>query len=329
MLFIFLLLLIGLLVGRSAKPAVFHKSRSEVLKAFFPYAIILGHISFQTENPVILDFRYAGVYAVGLFFFMSGYGLECKNINNGIQFKKLSGRIRHLLVPLILPLLLYLIVAYVKEISLTALLSHSIATFSLILPFTWFVLVLLLLYIGYYFLRERFPDNHIFNGAMLVYLFALMVIFHLLGYDGTLYECNFCFLIGSIYRQNENSIIRRVENFIGGGKFCVAIALFILLLITLSYVSQKPLFRGFGLIGVSIYVFMFMIVYSYMEIKSNVLISFLQKISYPVYLCQGIVFLLLGKNVGNNIFAYSLLVILFDLAIASLSFYLTQRFRLH
>lgn len=326
MFYIFLLLLVCLLRYKSAKPFTFQKYRSSVLKALFPYAIILGHISFHTENPIILDFRYAGVYAVGLFFFMSGYGLESKHVVGDIRIESLLLRMRHLFTPLFLPLFLYLAIAYIKHISINTLIEYSINTFSFLLPFTWFVLILCLLYIGYYFLRWYFSSNIFFNVAMLVYLLMLMIIFHLLGYDGTLYECNFSFLVGNMYKQNEQVIIRWIGKLFKGGEFCLLVALLILLLITLSYVSQKPIFRGFGLIGVSFYVFAFMIVFSYVKIENNLVISYLQKISYEVYLCQGIVFILLSRNT-TNIFIYSFMVICLDIVLATICYKITKLLR--
>ena len=56
--------------------------QTKILKAVLPIAIIIGHISFAHPHTIISDFRYYGDYAVGMFFFISGYGLQYKYTKN-------------------------------------------------------------------------------------------------------------------------------------------------------------------------------------------------------------------------------------------------------
>ncbi len=77
------------------------KQRSDVLKALFPFAIIIGHVYFHYSYLFFQDFRWAGPYVVGLFFFMSGYGLEYKYEHSTINLPAFQKRIKNLLIPVI------------------------------------------------------------------------------------------------------------------------------------------------------------------------------------------------------------------------------------
>lgn len=59
------------------------KAKADMLKALFPFVIIMGHVSFAYPDSLIRDMRFAGPYVVGVFFFLSGYGLECKRVTGG------------------------------------------------------------------------------------------------------------------------------------------------------------------------------------------------------------------------------------------------------
>lgn len=65
-----------LLLFKNVGSGILTLEKSNNLKAFFPYMIIMHHISQATSG--FLDFRWAGPYGVGVFFFMSGYELEYK-----------------------------------------------------------------------------------------------------------------------------------------------------------------------------------------------------------------------------------------------------------
>lgn len=81
--------------------------KSNILKAFFPYMIILHHVSHLTGR--IGDFYGAGPYGVGVFFFISGYGLEYKRTHGNLDFRSYVKRIKNVLLPLIIPVSIYLI----------------------------------------------------------------------------------------------------------------------------------------------------------------------------------------------------------------------------
>ena len=76
---LFVLLVISIIIKGGVNP--FSKDRTTLLKAVLPWVIILHHLSLRTN--LLGDFNEAGVYVVGLFFFISGYGLEKKKVGGG------------------------------------------------------------------------------------------------------------------------------------------------------------------------------------------------------------------------------------------------------
>ena len=106
------------------------KSRCDILKAILPFAIVLAHLSFYTHNPIIQNFRYSGPYVVGLFFFISGYGLEYKYHNNGLDFSMFPHRVKKLLTPLIFPIVLYLVLLYCFQYDVLTTIHANFTTFS-------------------------------------------------------------------------------------------------------------------------------------------------------------------------------------------------------
>jgi len=62
--------------------------------------------------------------------------------------------------------------------------------------------------------------------------------------------------------------------------------------VALSYIHNDPPFRGFALMGVVVYVMAFFFVLSFIPLRKLPFASFFKSISYEMYLCQGIFFLL-------------------------------------
>lgn len=78
-------------------PTDFTLDKTNLLKAILPFGIILHHISFNASQSVLYDFRFTGPYIVGLFFFMSGYGLECQYRKGKISFRALPAKLKNFL----------------------------------------------------------------------------------------------------------------------------------------------------------------------------------------------------------------------------------------
>lgn len=131
--------------------------KSNALKAFFPYIIILHHVSQMTGG--VLDFRWAGPYGVGIFFFISGYGLEYKRSFGLLNLTSYIKRIMRILVPIILPVIIYLILLSIDGIDVWDYTIKQLNHPAIVFSYTWFVIVLMILYTSYYVLSYLFPQR--------------------------------------------------------------------------------------------------------------------------------------------------------------------------
>lgn len=238
------------------------KQRSDVLKALFPFAIIIGHVYFHYPNFFFQDFRWAGPYVVGLFFFMSGYGLEYKHEHSALGLMAFKKRIKNLLIPVIPPLVIYLVVRWALGLPIGSYIVADLRSYDLILPTTWFVISLLFLYVFYFAGRSLRLGNKVFDCWIFVLTSLLTVVLIKAGISGTSFESNYAFLCGIIFKQYEVKILNSKR-----GGYTVMLCLFILVAVALSYIHNIPPFRGFALVGVVLYVVAFFFVLSFIPFR--------------------------------------------------------------
>lgn len=196
-----LLFLIILFNAKSGKLTI---EKSNVLKAFFPYFIILHHVSQITGG--VLDFRWAGPYGVGIFFFISGYGLEYKRTNGVLTLTSYMTRVKRILCPLIIPIAFYLIILSANGTNVRDYLITQVHNYAIVFPYTWFVITLLILYTSFYILSSFNPKNLFLALFAFLVLFSAIMIF--LKMDGTYYITTYCFLAGAVYHNREEFVQR-------------------------------------------------------------------------------------------------------------------------
>ena len=269
--------------------------KSNILKCFFPFIIILHHVSQATGD--FLDFRWAGPYGVGIFFFISGYGLEYKRIKgqlNGRSF--LKTRVKNIFLPILLPAIFYLFLLSTDGVDITKYVVDELKDYDIVFPYTWFVLTLTILYSSYYLLSYLFGGKNIFFAEFLfLLLFSFIMI--KLRMDGTTFITTYCFLAGAMYNHWEIIINRYQER-----NVFVFIA-FSLCLVTTILALFPPLFKGYAAIGAFVWTVSFIFLFTKTHIRYNLVFEHMKRISYDVFLCQGITFYLLKEKVGvdNNL----------------------------
>lgn len=188
------------------------KQRTDVLKALFPFTIFMGHIYFYYSYLFFQDFRWAGPYVVGLFFFMSGYGLEYKYEHGSINFFAFKKRIKNLLIPVIPPLVIYLLVRMALGEPIESYIISDLKSYELILPMTWFVISLFFLYVFYFVGRGLQLRNKVFDAWIFALTSLLAIVLIQNGITGTTFESNYAFLCGILFKQFE----KRTLNLRGG-----------------------------------------------------------------------------------------------------------------
>lgn len=103
-----------------------------------------------------------------------------------------------------------------------------------------------------------------------------------LGWDGSNYVSNITFLLGIIYNDVEDAIVKRLNSVKWGGG------------VSFSYIDNSTIFPGFAIIGVPLYVSSFILLFSHFKVINNSLIELLKRYSYDIYLCQGASFCILN-----------------------------------
>lgn len=189
-------------------PSYFSIEKTNVLKAILPFGIIVHHISFNFPQNILLnDFHFTGPYIVGIFFFISGYALEFQYNKNKINLNELVRRIKKILIPLILPSIIYLfLITFIEKQTINEILETNFNNGQILLPHTWFITILIAMYILYYISRHLFKNNHTY---LLFLLFIFTLFFILIKKIGNshIYSSNYAFIIGIAFKQNEKKII--------------------------------------------------------------------------------------------------------------------------
>ena len=173
----------------------FPKNLSIFLKGILPLFILIHHIGLNSGS--FKDFNLVGEYCVGLFFFISGYGLEY--IRNGHKNKLLYlfQRLKKLFIPLIIPSLIYIgLLVYIGNFCFKELLEYKI-----VLPYTWFIVSLSIMYIFYYLITSCVRKKIVVCICMTLVIISSTVIMAKLGLSSTYRVSNLAFLAG-IYTYN-------------------------------------------------------------------------------------------------------------------------------
>lgn len=266
-----------------------------------PFLIILGHISLMSGR-FLADFNWVGMFAVGLFFFISGYGLETKRDCRKITLNELPMRIMKLVLPLIAPIVIYSISLYATHTDVTATIVQNLKAFGVVLPFTWFVVILCGLYAAFYITAWWVHSAPTF--AIVVTFVALAFSFGIAKASGIAYLSlsNLTFPAGIIFKQHEET----AKRLMGHNAFVICL---IVSLTSLTWYC-KQLHNYLIPAEILIWTITVVLIFSRIPFKVGKVTCFLSKISYEVYLCQGIAFVLFGQYPKNGHFIMHILFVM-------------------
>lgn len=170
-----------------------------------------------------------GGIGVCLFFFLSGYGL---NISNGVEKKNyILRRLKGVLIP-------FIVLEFIFFIVETPLISINIFNFFQYLirnwNSSWFVLEILLIYIGYYICYLIFGRKRL-NNSMLIFNIGIGFLFIILQLDPKWYNGHLLFSVGMYIADYNSQIIKYMtnknwwfNNIIGTSFYCIFAILFVL-----------------------------------------------------------------------------------------------------
>ena len=305
-----LIIVIALLGAKKTTPC-FDKSNSALLKAILPFFIILHHV---VKMP---EFQTLGTYVVALFFFMSGYGLEYKRTGTSVySIGEIGSRITKLITPIVVPLILYVVLRWCTEEVSFKFIVDSLRSYELILPYSWFVLTLLQLYLIFYIV------NNLCQKAAVCHRFPIVILAVITFYIAVLFVCRvqstyYCslygFVVGIFYKDFEPRVpqIKRI-----------ALIGVILLLLSQLIIELHPPMTMFY--NSWIYTIACALVFSAISLR-NKIVDFFSEISYEIYLCQGIsIYSLRCVGITNDTLGGVILIILISVILALVCHRLTD-----
>lgn len=269
----------------SSKNETFGKGKTTSIRGLMAILIVFHHLSLQGIAGLNV-FHSWGAPVVSIFFFISGYGLFKNFSIKGRQY--LSGFLEHrifinLLLPFIIALVIYCSLNWKSIPRIDDALIGLIFQGYTILPHSWYVFAILILYFIFYitakFLKERF-------FILGIVLFCIFYIIWCLGfeYDRCWYISILAFPFGIIIGKYENVIY----NF-WNRKICYYITVPLCLAFIAFLVYMKNEYAYMIVYLFIPFIFMCLFVRAKVEKLCKLkFIAFISGISYEIYLCQGI-----------------------------------------
>lgn len=329
MFFITVILVISSLVFviRGNRFSLFTKERTYLLKALLPYIIFIYH-----SHLFDWDFKITGPFVVSIFYFMSGYGLETKRIigeARSINYSFFINALRKLLSPLFIPIIVFLLLRLYNT-SFSVVLDEDVRKYQLILPFTWFVVTLVILYLFFYasvVISNRIKSK---RNICLVIITIEVLLFNIIGrfigVPGYAHVTTTAFIAGFLYKRYENDIMNLYNK---GVKMLTVISSIVIILLVVYIQSQV-----FGNIDRPLTAFVwpicFMLLYAVIPTFSQQsgfgkVITYLSSISYELYICQSIAFILLGAKSQYHTVVYIILLFILCTIVASVCKYIASK----
>lgn len=313
-LLIILFAVIALLFFASADKS-FNLQRTKLMKAFLPYGVIVGHIS--AYNSSVFSVAIVGSFIVGVFFFISAYGLECKRQNGNIAIDGLWSRLLKLFVPLIVPIVVYVVALAIRGDDAFQIIMRNVRDYQFILPFTWFVIILAIFYAFFYVLSSlhHISDKHFL--LLLTLSVCVFSAFNFILFRGSAYTnfSSLCFPAGVFYRQYES----KIEQFLSRK---TSYLLCFLVFLATGFAASINHLLPVSILVWSILVIMFSTLFN---VKKNNVLDFFSNISYEVYVCQGITYLFIHQHFDKYPpLQHILLTIALTIAIAVVCHFVTS-----
>ncbi len=286
---------------------------SKAVKGFAALYIVFGHIAqaLKGENDILYFFTETGVLFVGMFFFLSGYGLYT-NLKTKENYLKgfLKKRLITVLVPFYVCILVFTAAAAIFGRRFTALeLLGVISGWSLINSHMWFIVEIVILYVAFYLIYRFVRNRTKATVVMTVFVILLMTGSFLLCHGDFWfmgewwYNTPFLFIVGIVFSRHKEVFLK-----IARKEYVFLLPIFALLTIafailtkdaidTHSYWSETPgEFGGYidkiCCLSVQlpwIIIFMFFMILVMMKVKfGNPVLRFLGMISLELYLIHNL-----------------------------------------
>ena len=304
------LLFSGIHLRRDNEKDIFSIDSSQSLRGLSAIEITLGHIGIATQSIFLFPNRKAGILFVGIFFFLSGYGLiySLKNKENYI-----SNFFRKRFFKIFLPAYtVYMIVLFIKLFILQIPFEKDeIVKYIIGYHFAdganWYIVELIVMYALFQICYKYF-QIHYANYILLTISLLFVLGAFAAGLDNPWYGSTLCFNIGLFYGEYKEKINDFFwKNFWIKNIFCMGI----MLAGILGFFLEDKSFWGNVLFrSIASTFWILWLISSLQRINfSSKLCNFLGSFSYEIYLIHPVVILLLSGITQPFIFSVLCLAI--------------------
>ena len=220
-----------------------------------------------------------------------------------------GGRFLKIFTPFLIPLILYIVTrVFTSGFSLNDV-TYSLRHYELIVPYSWFLLTIVQLYLMF-LIATKISKKHflLLISALITLYITVLYVCHV---ESTFYSSVYGFLAGILFYH--------VVPFLNQFKKYSWLAV-LLLAVSLAVYVVKPPMEMFNL-----WIFSFSVAFILSAIVTkNRIISFLSDISYEVYLCQGIGFII-ARMITDNLWMVFVITAIVSVVVGYISHILTKR----
>lgn len=274
----------------------------EPLKGLLALMVMFCHIVPDVDFGIFKELGNYGAVAVGMFFFISGYGLLKSLLSKDDYLQHfLSKRFSKLLPPILIVTLCFVPLKMVWQGENFTQIVSSLADGKTLTPAAWYVYVIILYYLVFYILFKVIKRKSYALVVMTLFIIAYIIAVVKLGWGACWYMSSHCFPLGMIYCYYEESIKKLYI-----GKACLLVHTVAMLVLCYSGVGS---YLGWPAWGSLIYYLIPLLVMPLMYTMSfgaSPFLRFTGKISYEIYILHG-VFIYIGKD----IFPHDIIFVLF------------------
>ena len=276
---------------------------TEHIRGICAIIIVLSHIR-RTDFVLLNVFEYMGGPAVGIFFFLSGYGIVTRMKQVGID-NYMNGFLKKRVAPLFLESVFIWLIFSVCKLCITRSLDSFVST---VMSPPWYIVAILVIYVFVYLGHKLFKSN---IKALIVFITSVdlvaVITLSSLSVDQYWYKTLLCFAAGMIFSFAEVKKEKTLPVIIGFGILTVIFGGGEYLLKNTSLEVVRALLYNAFAASLSIFV---LNMGRYVKFN-NPFFAFCGKMSLEIYLLHGVFQYLFCEidAVNNNDLLYGVAVI--------------------
>lgn len=263
-------------------------SNTMALKGICSLLIVLSHLSIKfPDKKILIPFNMIGYLTVGIFFFLSGYGLAYGASNKKGYF---NGFLRKHLTKILAP---YFIINIVY-LSIRSIIHEQVEIYKLFISFfnghpyvdySWYVLTIIVFYIAFYCIFSNGNKNNNAFQHLIIFLLIYVLLLNIIGFGDWWHKSTLTFAVGIYWGYNSHKL---EEYFRTKYYFKVLLILMLLCMMFFSYLLNIKEVTYIGsVLAAPLFVLLSAVIL--MKIKiGNPIILMIGEISYELYLLQGL-----------------------------------------